>query len=383
MKLSFLDPLFREPGPWASVYVDTSRDTDDPDAAIDRRRRHQTDALLHQGADPATVTALAGAVGTDRALPGRHGQALFAAHGHLVLVAELPEPPARDTARLDGLPDVAPLAVQHTPDIPYLAVALTRSGERPWATAGAAGAADQDNVPGDHVLALSVAGRWPTGRVTPHERLSHQVPAEAWQRTAPRIARELGDLAEQHRAESIVLCRHPGDVRMSGVLVNRFPAHLRSRVTVVDDDSLTTPEAVGATFLEEHVGRVLEGCLSAADERQLEDFLAQRARHPHRSEGLAAAVSALRRGQAGALLLTRRARLPARVWLGSEPSQIALSASDLEAFGVTSPREEPADAALLYAAHGTGAELVVPPPDRVPSADGVGVLLRYRYAPDR
>ncbi|MEV5491995.1 hypothetical protein AB0L47_29140 [Streptomyces bobili] len=380
MKLSFLDPLFSEPGPWASVYLDTSRDINDPDAAVDLRWRHQSDALLDQGADPATVTALAGAVGTDRALPGRHGQALFAAHGRLALAEELPEPPARDTVRLDALPDVAPLAVQRAPDIPYLAVALTRSGEWPWDEAAEA---DRHHVPGDHVLVVSVAGRWPTGRVAPRERLTHQVSTDAWQRTAPRIARELGDLAEHHHAESIVLCRHPDDVWVSGVLVNRFPAALRSRVTVVDDDSLSPRETVGPAFLEEHVGRVLEGCLSAADERQLEDFLAQRARHPHRSEGVAAAVSALRRGQAGSLLLTRRARLPERVWLGSAPSQIALSAADLEAFGVTSPQEEPADAALLYAAHRTGAELVVPPPDRVPSADGVGVLLRYQDASGR
>ncbi|MGP4043907.1 baeRF2 domain-containing protein [Streptomyces sp. 2A115] len=385
MKLSFLDPLFTEPGPWASVYLDTSRDIDDPDRAIDLRWRHQRDALLAQGADRATVSALAEAVGTDRSLPGPHGQALFAAHGHLALVEELPEPPVRDRGRLDVLPDAAPLAVQRAPDIPYLAVALTRGGQWPADEGAADEGVDEgidDRGPGDHVRVVSATGRWPTGRVSPGRRLSHQVPIDAWQRTAPQVARELADLAERDRAESIVLCRDPDDVWVPGVLVNQLPTRLRSRVTVVDDGCVTGPGgAAGPGVLEEHVGRVLDGCLSAADERLAEDFLAQRARHRRRSEGIDAAVAALQRGQARALLLTRGARLPECLWLGIQPPQIAMSAADLEAFGVTSFREEPADAALLHAVVRTGAELIVLPPDRIPLTDGVGVLLRYRYAP--
>jgi hypothetical protein len=118
-----------------------------------------------------------------------------------------------------------------------------------------------------------------------------------------------------------------------------------------------------------------------ADQQQVEDFLAQRARHPERSEGVTAAVTALQRGQARALLLSHGSRLPERLWLGTDPAQIARSAAELEACGVTGVREEPADAALLQAAVRTGAELIVLPPDRVPLPGGVGVLLRYRDAP--
>lgn len=372
MKLSFLDPLFAEPGPWASVYLDTSRDIDEPDKAIDLRRRHQQAALLAQGADRATVSALASAVGTDRSLPGRHGQALFATHGHLALVDELPEPPAHDRARFDALPDALPLAVQRAPDIPYLAVGLTRAG--PWPPDDEF----DDSAVGEHVLVAAETGRWPTGRVSPGRRLRLRIPVDAWQRTAAQIARELADLAERERAEAIVLRRDPDDAWVPGVLVNRMPAQLRSRATVVTDDRDTDPEAaIDPAVLEEHVGRVLDGCLSAADERRTEDFLAQRARHREKSEGLAAAVAALQQGQAAALLLTRGARLTESLWVGEDPPQIALSPSGLAAFGARSWREEPADAALLYAAVRTRAELIVLPPGRVPPADGVGVLLRY------
>lgn len=118
MKLSFLQPLFDRPGPWASAYLDTSRDVADPDRVIARRWRHLRDDLTAHGADPATVHALHAAVGMDDDLPGRHGQALFATRGELVLAAELPEPPVHDTADLDDLPDALPLVVQRAPDLP-------------------------------------------------------------------------------------------------------------------------------------------------------------------------------------------------------------------------------------------------------------------------
>ncbi|MFI7407930.1 MULTISPECIES: hypothetical protein [Streptomyces] len=59
------------PGPaHASVYVHTSRDIDDPDKAIELRKRHIRSDLIELGADPATADASADAVGTDAGLPG-------------------------------------------------------------------------------------------------------------------------------------------------------------------------------------------------------------------------------------------------------------------------------------------------------------------------
>ncbi|MBD0421761.1 hypothetical protein H0H10_21830 [Streptomyces sp. TRM S81-3] len=377
MKLSFLDPLFAEPGPWASVCVDTSQDVDDPGRAIDLRRRHLRDALFEQGADAGTVSALDAAVGTDHEVPGRHGQALFAAHGRLVLAAALPEPPARDTARFGALPDAMPPAVQRAPDIPYMAVLLFHDERAP-----------RDDEPGedrppDHICAIAETGHWPLARVSPGPRLSHQVPVDEWPQTARRIAQELGDLAARHRTEVLVLGRHEDDGWAAGVLVNRMPIHLHNRVALVDSDSgAADGTAPGRALLEAEAGRVLERRLSDEDQRQVDTFQAQRARHPHRSEGITAAVTALQRAQARSLLLTRSPALPDELWTAEEPPWIALSYEELTAFGVTSAHPEPASAVLLYAAVRTGAELIVLPGDHVSPADGVAVLLRYRDAAD-
>ncbi|GAA3479519.1 hypothetical protein GCM10018966_040490 [Streptomyces yanii] len=61
-----------------------------------------------------------------------------------------------------------------------------------------------------------------------------------------------------------------------------------------------------------------------------------------------------------------------RLWADSEPTQVALSATDLESFGVLGFQEEPPGAALILALVRTGAELVAETAD-ARSLPGAGV----------
>lgn len=94
------------------------------------------------------------------------------------------------------------------------------------------------------------------------------------------------------------------------------------------------------------------------------------------TEGLAATVAALQRGQVAALLLNRPPESSLRLWAGSQPTQLALTEAELMSFGVRAPRER-ADEALIRALVGTGAELVVVPESELRLYEGVGGLLRY------
>jgi hypothetical protein len=369
MKLSFLQALTEEPGPWAGVYLDTSRDIDDPDRAIALRLRHQRDTLLAQGADHDTVSALEAVAGKDSEVPGRHGQALFATHGRVALAAALPEPPVRDTARFGVLPDAMPLALQWAPDIPYLAVALTRPDRLP-----------DSAEEGGPVLFAHQLGRWPASRAAPGHRTAYRVPSQEWRHAARRLARELAEVADREHVEAVVLRRDAGDSWASGVLVNRLPVHLQNSLTVVeDDDGADIVDDGGRALIEGHVAAVLHGRLSTADQRHVDVFHTQRARHRTRSEGASAVVAALRRGQAQAVLVSLPVALPERLWISREPVQFALSADELEAFGAHDLLEEPADTVLLNAALRTGADLVVLTSDEDrPPADGLGVVLRYQ-----
>ncbi|GAA2243980.1 MULTISPECIES: baeRF2 domain-containing protein [Kitasatospora] len=360
MQLTFLGPLYARQGPYACAYVDTSRDLDDPDRAIDLRRRHLQAELAAQGADMATTSTVTRLVGTDRDLPGQHGQAIFAAHGRLALAEELPEPPARDTARYTMLPDAMPLAMQHAPDIPYVAAAVHR-------------VAQPQTTPGEAEFEVDLqAGRWPSTRVAPEDRTRRRVPADNWRQTAAEVAVQLADLADHSGAEAIVLS---GDHWARNTLARELPKRLRQRLVGIDSDGWDAePERA---LLEDELDHLFHGRLSARDHASVERFLARRARHSGATEGLADTVAALRRGQAEAVLINDPFDLHQRLWVGLTPKQIGLTQGELRYLGVESSWEEPADAALIRTIVGTGAELIVIPREELPLHDGLGALLRY------
>lgn len=363
MKLAFLKPLYARQGPIACAYVDTSRDIEDPDHAIELRWRQLRRELENQGADPATTTALDEVVGTDGDVPGPHGQAVFAAHGQLILAQELPEPPARDRARYSVLPDAMPLALQRAPDIPYAAVAVRYLLESERA------AADED-------LEVELQnGHWPTSRIGGGERDLRRLPAGRWRLEADGMARRLMELVDRGEAEVIVIA---GDVWGRGVLVNKLPKRLRDRIIAMDAQA---PVALpGRALLEQELENVFRWRMTELDRARLEMFLARRAGRGGTAEGLMAVVDALRRGQVEALLINDAVSLGTRLWVGTAAKQIGLSENELHAHGVQHCWEEPADTALIRAVVGTGAELIVVPSEELPLADGVGALLRFSDA---
>ncbi|MEU7638992.1 hypothetical protein [Streptomyces sp. NPDC039016] len=361
MRLTFLEPLYRQPGPFASVYVDTSRDgtVADPDAALALRWRRLRDALVAEGADPDSITAVAGTVGCDADVPGAHGQALFTAHGALVLQGELPDPPVRDTAHFGALPDTMPLIAQHAPEIPYLAVYVHYTGRHSLEAAGTV-----------HVEAE--AGRWPLTRVSPGERLDARVPVADWPHAAERLGRRLAARAHRLDAEALVLA---GDTWARGILARRLPARLRGRVVGVDSGGAPRP---GRALLELRLDRLFHGRMAAHDQVLVGAFLARRAHRGAAVEGLPDTVSALQRGQVSALFRNAPGRsAPGWLWVGPEPAQLALSEAELRSYGVRTVRREQVDAALARALVGTGAELVLVPERRLRLRDGTGALLRY------
>ncbi|MFD0508243.1 hypothetical protein ACFQ0G_46595 [Streptomyces chiangmaiensis] len=360
MRLSFLEPLYKQPGPFASVYMDTSRDSalEDPDAAIALRWRHLRDALISEGADHGSITAVARMVGSDTDVPGTHGQAVFTAHGRLALLDELPAPPARDTAHFGTLPDTMPLIVQHTPEIPYLAIHVHYSGRHSTDATGT-------------VRVDVEVGAWPLVKVTPGHRLHEEIPVADWLHAAEAIGRKLEEHARRIDAEEVVVA---GDVWARGILVRRLPASLRRRVTTVEGAGESTP---GRALMEHRLESLFGGRMAAHDRDLLDAFLAQQARRGASAEGLSAAVSALQRGQVKALFLNDHPESRLCLWVGPDPGQLALTEQELRSYGVQDVREERAGAALTRALVGTRAELVLVPQEQLRLRGGVGVLLRY------
>ncbi|WP_329375533.1 baeRF2 domain-containing protein [Streptomyces sp. NBC_01483] len=360
MRLSFLEPLYEQTGPYASVYLDTSRDSalDDADAAVELRWRRLRDTLLSEGADQDSITAAADAVGSDTDIPGMHGQAVFTAHGRLALLDELPTPPARDTAHFGTLPDTLPLIIQHSPEIPYLAAHVHYGGRHSTDATGTV------RIEGE-------AGVWPLTKVMPGHRLHEEFPVSDWLNAAEVMGRDLEGHARRVNAEAVVVA---GDVWARGILVRRLPAPLRGRVTTVEGGGESEPRRA---LLEHRLESLFSGRMAEHDQSLLAGFLAQRARGGASAEGLAAAVSALQRGRVKALFLNNHPKSPLRLWIGPESGQLALTEQELRSYGIQDVRRERADAALTRALVGTRAELVLVPQQHLRLHEGVGVLLRY------
>src|SRR5919112_6616359 len=85
MDLSYLRPLFDQPGPWASVYLDATRAEENAEHQIELRWRALRTELARQGADDATLDAIAEAITGHPYQAGRYGLAVFATAGEAVL----------------------------------------------------------------------------------------------------------------------------------------------------------------------------------------------------------------------------------------------------------------------------------------------------------
>ncbi|MFG2882724.1 hypothetical protein ACGFYV_10465 [Streptomyces sp. NPDC048297] len=360
MRLSFLEPLYAEPGPFASVYLDTSRNVEHPERAIALRWGRLRASLSRQGSERALLNVLEEVVGADTEVPGAHGQAVFAAHGTLVLDGELPTPPEHDSARYSTLPDALPLLTQHLPEIPYMAVVVHYGGLPTAETHG-------------WVTLEAETGTWPASTVTPGERLHRRVAVATWHRACLRLGHRLDEQARRAHADAVVV---GGDEWACNVLLRRLPHTLRDKVVRVGG---RTPTDTGRALLEPQLHGVFHGRMAAHDRELVDTFIGRRALDGPVTDGPAATVAALQRGQVAALLLNRPpgAGPTLRLWTGSQPTQLALTEAELMSFGVRAPREERADEALVRALVGTGAELVVVPEGELRLHEGVGALLRY------
>jgi hypothetical protein len=349
MDLTFLRPLFAGNAPWASVYLDVTRAEENADHQIDLRWRTLAAHLTEQGADDATVEAARAAVYGHPYRSGRYGLAVFARQGEAVLVEPLPAPPPADLAVWGPLPHAMPLIALRGEEIPYVRVLAGHTGGDVTALA-AGGTPRRKHVRGGESFPITKvhAGGWSDLRYT------HAV-EEAWKRNAGDVASAAADLAAQVGAEVLIVA---GDPRSVPLVTGKLPRRWQERV-------LTTPETGDlddATVL----------AVSEVADRHVREAI-DRYRAQGGTGGLADVVTRLQRGQADTVLLNNDPSSTDRLWIDREdPSLVAVDAAALSA-----PIEVRADAALLRAVVGTGADLVLVEPDDLALPHGIGAILRY------
>ncbi|WP_433266500.1 Vms1/Ankzf1 family peptidyl-tRNA hydrolase [Micromonospora vinacea] len=369
MNLGFLRPLFAQPGPWTSVYLDASRAGENADHEVQLRWRALREQLTGQGADAATLDALDQALRDQPARAGRYGLALFARAGQVPLVEPLPAPPPSDEAHHGPLPHVMPLLAQRGEEVPHVRVLADRTGGDLDATT-ADGTPRQRTVEGGETFPLRKvqAGGW-------SHRRYQQAAEVSWERNAGDVAAATVDLAESIGAEVIVV---GGDVRAAQLFVERLPVRWRDR-TVRTDAGSRHAGADNSTLDDVTVQAIAE--VADRHTRDTIDRYQAQAGDGTAPTGLAEVVAALQRGQVDTVLLVNDASSTDTLWIGpDDPTLVAADEETVRALGVPDPQRVRADAALLRAIAGTDADLVLVGPDDAPLAQGIGAVLRYADA---
>jgi hypothetical protein len=366
MKLDFLRPLVDRPGPWASVYLDASRAHENADHEIDLRWRALRSALAEQGCDDKTIEATEAALRSHPYQPGRYGLAIFAHSGEVAVVETLPAPPPSDEAYVGPLPHLMPLIAQRGEEVPYVRVLADRTGADVDAIA-AGGVPRHREVTASETFPMRKVhvGGWS------HRRYLQAV-EETWKRNAGDVAAAAVDLAETVDAEVIVV---GGDVRAVQTFTGRLPKRWQDRVVSTDAGS----RHAGAD--EDALDDVTVQAIADVADRHLREaldrFRAQLA-DGTASTGLTDVVARLQRGQVDTVLLVDDPSSTDMLWIDpDDPTVISVDDHVLREAGVGNPQKVRADAALVRAIVGTGAQLVLVGPDEAPLEHGIGAVLRY------
>ncbi|MGH3310371.1 MAG: Vms1/Ankzf1 family peptidyl-tRNA hydrolase [Streptomyces sp.] len=399
MELGFLSPLFDRHGPWASVYFDTARASEDTAARQKLTARAACDRLRGQGADEDTCRVMYDALVALPRGPYPPGHAVFATHGEVVLDTELTVP----------LPDSGPIA--HWQALPHTGPLLELADDEPLclvAYIDRKGADFEVRGKGRPYSAGHVTeSEWPVHRTAsrdPSERHFQTAVENTWEQNAAGIADELRIRQERTGAELLVLA---GEPRERHSVYEHLPFDLHGHTVQAEhgvraDSGPEGPAAntaEGRRMLDEEIATARTAYARQHTAALLESFQAGRGPAGEgghdAAEGVPALVEAAREHRIGALLVRPEgADLHREVWVGDEPDQVAVRRKEIQYLGATEPAPARADDALMRSAAATGAEVlsvgpspvleaapeIVPGtvPDELP-VGGLGALLRWPY----
>ena len=373
MDLRFLHELTRKPGPFATVYLDSSHDTADAARLIALRWAEARDDLAAQGADGATLDALEAALTDAPPAVGRAGRVLVACRadgggGEVVLDRSLPEPPARPSAHWGPLPDLLPALADQPEPVTAVVVRVDETGGEILVAGPDAQPVVAEQVEGgDHPVHKVRGGGW--SHLAMQERVE-----ETWRRNTAQVAERVDRLVADTGARVLLVA---GDGRSRARLIDALAE--RSASIVVELER-------GATGEDDLAAAVGEAVRDVATDTRLA-VLERYEKAAGRPDGLAVqgirpVLAALRAEAVDTLLVDAGAERDATVWISDAPAQVAEAPEELRAAGSEPIGEVPVDAALLRAAAGTGAGFVPIGGGRTglvghPLDDGVGALLRY------
>jgi hypothetical protein len=371
--LHFLSELTETPGPYATVYLDASHDSESADRELELRWAGHRSELAEQGADEPTLAALDRAVADADPAVGRAGRVLVAADGRVLLDRTLAEPPGRPSAVWGPAPDVLPLLLDVPEPTTAVVVRVDKTGgEILLAGEDGAGAQQVDEVRGDRSpLHKTRGGGWK------HLKMQHTV-ENTWRANVAALAERV-DVEVRRTGARVLVLAGDGQSRalLRDALAERSASiavdveHSGGRSGADDDELAGAVEAAARNVVDAERQAVLERLDQALGRP---DGLAV--------GGLEPVLEALRAQQVDTLFLDGGVTRDGQLWVGEVASQVATDAERLRGLGSEPVGQLPVDVALLAAAAASGAAFEPLGGGRTglvgkPVEDGVAALLRY------
>ncbi|MBO1330503.1 Vms1/Ankzf1 family peptidyl-tRNA hydrolase [Streptomyces sp. VRA16 Mangrove soil] len=362
MDLSHLTPLCERPGPWASVYVDTSAHSESTalERSVEATAVQRT--LKTAGADDETCRAVRTAVDEMRHTREPVGRALFATQGEVVLDLPLSTPPTA-SAQWAPMPRTTPLLDLAGEDPLCLIAHIDRKGAE----------LDLHSAREDRHLGEVSGDQWPVhraGRNNWAERHFQLRVENTWEHNATEMARALETCQADTRAELILLV---GDDRECAAVRDKLPKALRER-------TVRCRHGAGSRSLGMEIARIQAEHVAYRADRSVGDFAAARGRDGAAASGVPAVVDAARQHRLAELLVRSDGPDTHReVWVGADPDQLATRRTDAVALGAAEPVSARADDALMRCAAAGGAS-ALSVAGAVPGSGppgGLGALLRW------
>ncbi|MEV5711577.1 hypothetical protein [Actinoallomurus sp. NPDC052274] len=360
MDVSFLKSLYDSPGPFASVYLDIRRITEDAPKAIELRRKARQRELADQGAPASMIEAMVRLVDEENTRRESGTLAMFAADGEVVHHEVLPGAPRVELAKYAPLPHVKPLLAQRGEPMAYMSATVDRLG-------GELTCVSRDGH--RRVITVKPEEDFPVRKVKAGDMFrqdkQQRAAEEVWRINAKKVAHEIAVAVDDCGADIVVLA---GDVRARKAVQGELPEAVLAR--------LVDAGGVGPS-LDEEIAQAVEHKRAEHLAALLGQFDEQLTKGGRAVDGLEAVTDALRKGQVATLFLEDRPDSPATLWAGPHPTDVGTSADLLRELGVADPVEDRADAALIRALAGTDGDLQLLPPESLRADSGVGALLRY------
>ncbi|MGV0836427.1 Rv2629 family ribosome hibernation factor [Mycolicibacterium thermoresistibile] len=356
-------PLLTSKGPYASVYFDVSRDSEDAAAQNDLRWRALRERLEELDADSDVIGHLERAIVDGPLAVGQSGRTLVATADGVLLDEHVGYAPAAPEARLSTLPYVLPV-VRHGREVTnYLVVAVDHAG------------ADITVVEPGHTGTETIDGsghpvHHATGAETPGYKDPQRRSDEAGRKNLRAVADRLTQLIDSRAPEVLFVV---GEVQSRAGLLAELPdrgteraveLQVGARGSGIDDTELQ--HAIDQEFLRRRVGVIDDAAQRFQSGRGHDPAMA--------TEGLDGVCAALRAGAVETLIVGDVG--DTAVLAGDDLTTVAPNPNVLSELGTAPTQTLRADEALPMAAIMTGAA-IVSTDERISPTDGVAAILRY------